>query len=157
MLLLTLPGPVFVYQGDELGMIDGPRDARWDRAGRDVARHPMQWEPITHAGFTTGTPWLPAIDPIHRNVRDQLTDPRSLLSLYRGLLRVRPHLRGAFELEEANDVWFCFRRGCHTIRLNFSDAAQPMPSEGAVVIASHPRDDGLIPPRGGVVIQTGVA
>ena len=44
-LQLTLPGPVFIYQGDEIGMIDGPSSSRWDRTGRDVARHPMQWDP----------------------------------------------------------------------------------------------------------------
>jgi alpha-glucosidase len=131
MLLLTLPGPVFVYQGDEIGMIDGAGDSRWDRAGRDVARHPMQWEPGGRAGFTTGTPWLPATDPQQRNVRDQLSDPTSLLSLYRSLLRFRPQLRGAFELEEANETSLAFRRGSHTIRLNFSDEAQPIPQQGA--------------------------
>ena len=44
-LLLTLPGAAFVYQGDEIGMADGPGGSPpVDRFGRDPQRHPMQWE-----------------------------------------------------------------------------------------------------------------
>ncbi len=44
-LLLTLPGAAFIYQGDEIGMTDGPgTDPPVDRLGRDGFRHPMQWE-----------------------------------------------------------------------------------------------------------------
>ncbi len=44
-LLLTLPGCSFVYQGDELGLPNGPgADPPYDRAGRDRLRHPMQWD-----------------------------------------------------------------------------------------------------------------
>src|SRR5207244_2861981 len=53
LLLLTLPGMAFVYQGDELGMADGP-DGGHDRAGRDRHRHPMPWDESQNAGFTTG-------------------------------------------------------------------------------------------------------
>ena len=56
-LLLTLPGPVFLYQGDEIGMVDGDgADPPFDRAGRDPHRHPMQWEPEPLGGFTTASP-----------------------------------------------------------------------------------------------------
>ena len=45
LLLLTLPGPAFLYQGDEIGQGEGPRgERRYDRAGRDRFRHPMQWD-----------------------------------------------------------------------------------------------------------------
>ena len=45
LLLLTLPGAAFVYQGDEIGMVDGPgAEPPVDRAGRDPHRHPMQWD-----------------------------------------------------------------------------------------------------------------
>ena len=41
LLLLTLPGPAFIYQGDEIGMVDGPgADPPVDRAGRDAAPPP---------------------------------------------------------------------------------------------------------------------
>ncbi len=89
-LICSLPGLVFIYQGDEIGMRDGPgHDPPYDRAGRDPHRHPMQWDATAHGGFTTGTPWLPLVDPVARNVAAQRDDPGSLLSLYRELLTRR--------------------------------------------------------------------
>jgi alpha-glucosidase len=87
-LLLTLPGTAFIYQGEEIGMVDGPgASPPIDRAGRDGARHPMQWD--AKGGFTTGTPWLPMVDPAQRNVADQRDDPDSLLNHYRALIAHR--------------------------------------------------------------------
>ena len=44
-LLLTLRGTAFVYQGEEIGMIDGPGGRPpLDRFGRDACRQPMQWD-----------------------------------------------------------------------------------------------------------------
>jgi alpha-glucosidase len=89
-LICSLPGLIFVYQGDEIGMRDGPgADPPYDRAGRDPHRHPMQWDATPTGGFTTGTPWLSPVDPIERNVAAQRDDPGSLLSLYRDLLARR--------------------------------------------------------------------
>src|SRR3954447_9635560 len=52
LMLLTLPGPAFLYQGDEIGLADGPGGERkWDRAGRDRFRHPMQWDGSPSGGF----------------------------------------------------------------------------------------------------------
>jgi len=47
----------------------------------------MQWD--AGGGFTTGTPWLPMVDPQVRNVADQRDDPRSLLNHYRELIARR--------------------------------------------------------------------
>jgi alpha-glucosidase len=101
MLLLTLRGTPVVYQGDEIGLADVPippdlvQDP-WERnvpglgLGRDGARTPMQWDASPHAGFTTGTPWLPvAADYRRMNVSAERDDPRSTLSLYRRLLALR--------------------------------------------------------------------
>jgi alpha-glucosidase len=89
-LLLKLPGTAFVYQGDEIGMLDGPgADPPFDRAGRDAYRHPMQWDASPNGGFTTGTPWLPPIDPQERNVEAQRGDRDSLLEHYRRLISER--------------------------------------------------------------------
>lgn len=93
-LVCSLPGIVFIYQGDEIGMRDGPgHQPPYDRAGRDAHRHPMQWDATPNGGFTTGTPWLPLVDPAERNVADQRDDPDSLLALYRDLLAWRRQVR----------------------------------------------------------------
>ena len=64
LLLLTLPGPVFIYQGDELGMANSaPSAPDQDRHGRDNLRMPMRWDESAHAGFTRGTPWLTTDEP----------------------------------------------------------------------------------------------
>jgi alpha-glucosidase len=89
-LLLSLPGPVFIYQGDEIGMVDGVgADPPYDRAGRDPSRHPMQWEPEPLGGFTTGKPWLGLTDPERRSVSAQRGAEGSLLELYRQLIAAR--------------------------------------------------------------------
>jgi alpha-glucosidase len=92
-MLLTLRGVAVLYAGEEIGMVDADRsllpDPPFDRAGRDGARTPMQWDATPAGGFTTGTPWLPAVDPATRNVADQAADPASVLSLYRRLIALR--------------------------------------------------------------------
>jgi glycosidase len=57
-MLLTLRGTPFLFQGEELGLTDGavPREALVDVDGRDPERVPMPWEPGPAAGFTTGRP-----------------------------------------------------------------------------------------------------
>jgi oligo-1,6-glucosidase len=85
-LLMTLRGTPFVYEGQEIGMVNGdfkdlsevedieshniyamakglgiPKKIRWkmiQRTSRDNARTPMQWSAEQGAGFTTGKPWL---------------------------------------------------------------------------------------------------
>ncbi len=65
MMLLTLPGPAFLYQGDEILQGDGPpgESTRFDRAGRDRFRHPMQWDGSPSGGFSTGEAVAPAGRP----------------------------------------------------------------------------------------------
>ncbi len=101
MLLLTLRGTPTMYYGDEIGMqdVDIPPERVQDPwaknepekdVGRDPARTPMQWNADEHAGFTSGTPWLPVADDYERvNVAAQRDDEQSLLSLYRRLIALR--------------------------------------------------------------------
>jgi len=92
MMVLTLRGTPFLYQGEELGMADGeiPPDRVIDIDGRDPERTPVQWDGTPSAGFTTGDPWLPVPESARQvNVAVQREDPRSMLSLYRRLLWYR--------------------------------------------------------------------
>jgi oligo-1,6-glucosidase len=111
-------GTPYVYQGEELGMTNAPlstiddfRDiesrnhyaeavaggaepgavlASMRPMSRDNARTPMQWDGSEHAGFTTGTPWIP-VNPNHVeiNAAAALADPDSVLHHYRRLIELR--------------------------------------------------------------------
>jgi Glycosidases len=124
-LLLTLPGTAFVYQGDELGLANGPgHEPPFDRAGRDRLRHPMQWQ--ADGGFTSGTPWLPLVDPKARNVADEQADPGSLLNLYRSLIEVRRGIGPGFRPLDAHPGVVAFERDGHTVAVNTPPSrAQP--------------------------------
>ena len=101
MLLLTLRGTPFLFAGDELGMeqvpippdrIQEPFEKLIGGYGlnRDPQRAPMRWDGTPAAGFTTGEPWLPVGEDVaERNVARFQADERSLLWLYRRLIRLR--------------------------------------------------------------------
>jgi alpha-glucosidase len=101
MLLLTLRGTPTLYYGDELGMHDvsiPPELVQdpWEKnvpglgLGRDPERTPMPWDNSLHAGFTTGTPWLPVVPDYQTvSVAAQRGDPTSMLALYRRLIAHR--------------------------------------------------------------------
>jgi alpha-glucosidase len=97
-LLLTLPGMVFIYNGDEIGMKNGniPPDMVQDPgakggSGRDPERTPMQWTAGNNAGFSTAEQtWLPVTDNYRTaNVEIEQGDPESFLSLYKALIKLR--------------------------------------------------------------------
>ncbi|HEX7023164.1 MAG TPA: alpha-amylase family glycosyl hydrolase, partial [Trueperaceae bacterium] len=102
-LLMTLPGTPIIYYGDEIGMGDNI----WlpDRYG---VRTPMQWNDQKNAGFSEADeiysrPIEGAVFGYQKvNVHNQESDPCSLLSWTRELIRVRkahPALgRGGFQL-----------------------------------------------------------
>jgi alpha-glucosidase len=151
LLLLTLPGAAFVYQGDEIGLPNGPgSDPPYDRAGRDPFRHPMQWDASPTGGFTTGVPWLPPIDPERRNVAAQRGDPASLLELYRRLLALRRELGGGFRLLPAEPGVLAFERDQHVIAINTTEEERTAPL-GELVLATH-AGRGL-PPHAGAIVR----
>jgi alpha-glucosidase len=154
MLLLTLPGPAFLYQGDEIGQAEGPPgETRFDRAGRDRHRHPMQWDGSPTGGFTSGEPWLPAVDPARRNVADQRDDPGSTLSLVRDLIALRRDLGDEFELLDATEGVLAFRRGSHTVAINTTAEPRPAPvaSELRLETAAGAVRDGVLAPHAGAI------
>ncbi|MDX6681759.1 MAG: alpha-glucosidase [Solirubrobacteraceae bacterium] len=142
LLALTLPGPVFVYQGDEIGMADGPgREPPVDRAGRDRHRHPMRWDDAApYGGFTDGEPWLPAIDVAGGAVAAQLADPGSVLALYRDLIALRGELGEGLEFVDATGGVLAYRRGAaHLVAVNLCDEPRPAPRAGELVRFTHGR------------------
>jgi len=100
MLLLTLRGTPTLYHGDEFGMLNGevPPDKIKDPPGlikgpehsRDGTRTPLQWDDGPYAGFSTVEPWLPIGETYKTiNVAAAEADPKSILHMYRALLRLR--------------------------------------------------------------------
>jgi alpha-glucosidase len=168
MLLATLRGTPFLYQGEELGLRDVPVAGQQvvDVDGRDPQRAPLPWAPPSDAGpgagFTTGTPWLPMTADAERlNAAGQGDDPRSVLTLYRRLLALR---RGNDDLEGGEIVFaephdpdvLAYRRGGrHGVALNFSAEARDVgwPAGARTLLSTHlDRDEGTPPPprlRGG--------
>jgi alpha-glucosidase len=138
-LLLAMPGAIYLYMGEELGLpevLDLPDEARQDpvffrtggaQIGRDGARVPMPW---THAaadafGFSPpGTPapaWMPPpADWGTYAIERQDADPDSVLALYRRLIAARrEHLgsAGAELLDEHHDL-VAIRRGDVVVACN---------------------------------------
>ncbi len=127
-MLLSLPGSVCLYQGEELGLLNGRVAATEIRdpyglafypafAGRDGARTPMPWKAAApNAGFSTGNrTWLP-VDPAHSElaVDRQQNDLHSTLAAYRAMIqyrRTRPSLTiGETELLDLPDPLVGWRR-----------------------------------------------
>jgi len=115
---IFLRGTPFVYQGQELGMLNNylPRLEDYrdimmknnyriarklgmpekkvfsmaQRGTRDNARTPVQWTAGENAGFTEGTPWF-GVNPNYTeiNAESELNDPNSILNFYRAALKLR--------------------------------------------------------------------
>jgi glycosidase len=167
LMLLTLRGTPFLYQGEEIGMrnVPVPQDRLQDplafrlhpNLSRDPSRTPLPWEPGPGAGFTRGEPWLPVgADAERRNVAAQRSDPGSLLHLYRELLALRkrtPALqRGAYLARRAPRNVFAFERSAGAQRavvaLNFGDApASVSLPRGRVAAGVHSRAGAALPER----------
>jgi len=127
LLLVTLRGNIFLYQGEELGLtqVEIPFDrlqdpeaiANWPLTlSRDGARTPMPWSAnAPHLGFSAVEPWLPT-GPDHAAlaVDAQEADPTSLLALTRRLLAFRNAsaalLTGDIRVIEASDTLLAFER-----------------------------------------------
>ena len=134
-LLLTLRGTPFLYQGEELGLTDAdvPTERRVDPGGRDGARAPLPWDRGPDHGWPTigdAVPWLPfPPEASTRNWSTERADPGSLLHLYRALLELRHRVRalaaGSFELLEVPEGVLGYERALDTDRcivlVNFTD------------------------------------
>ncbi|MGW9629502.1 glycoside hydrolase family 13 protein [Agromyces sp. NPDC055520] len=162
-LMLALPGSVYLFQGEELGLpevIDVPDDARQDptwfrtngeRYGRDGCRVPLPWESNAPSyGFgTTDASWLPQPAQWAELARDvQQGDPASTLSLYRDALALRRERDlGAGTLEWLPgypESVVAFRNGDLAVIANTGDAPVELP-EGDVLLTSEPLDGRTLP------------
>lgn len=189
--MYLLRGTPFLYQGEEIGMTNFPfrditqlRDveslellarsgekADWAwrgiRAkGRDNARTPMQWSAASHAGFTTGTPWI-GINPNYEtvNVENAMDDPNSILHYYRRLIALRS-TDAILKYGTYRQLWpkhpqiFAYMR-THEGRtvavicnLSSETAELPVPIQGEILLANC-NIKAVVPPYGSVVISVG--
>ena len=114
-------GTPFVYQGQEIGMINWRPESpemyedvqtrfqyehtnlkkspeqrlkRLWRSSRDSARTPVQWNDSENAGFTTGKPWFYVNQNYKEiNVAQQEQDPDSILNFYKKAIALRKELK----------------------------------------------------------------
>ncbi len=170
-LVAFLPGVLFLYQGDELGLTDGRvalDDAQDPVAvrngdpaqGRDGVRTPMPWDDGPAFGFTSGRPWLP--DGGRRpedTVTHQSSRTDSFLGRHRELLAVRRQWRDLDDVVEWDDDGLAFRRGPLHVWVNAGDRPLERTAPGDVVYAtsgSVRHADGLlrIPPDHAAVVRS---
>jgi alpha-glucosidase len=138
MLVLTLPGAAFMFQGDELGQPDGPgHDPPYDRAGRDGFRHPPAWDDTPGAGFSTGHAWLDPVVPADGPATVQARERGSMLGLYRDLIALRRELDGPVRFLDAPEGALAYARGDHVVAINLGAEPWRDPPAGEVLLATH--------------------
>ncbi|MEU6051124.1 glycoside hydrolase family 13 protein [Streptomyces xanthochromogenes] len=164
LLTLALPGPAFLFQGEELGLPeveDLPRAAVHDLAGkqpntpaqgRDGCRVPLPWSEDTPPfGFTTnGTAWLPQPSSWHGlTAQRQEADPASMLRLYRAALAWRschmPSLPTTLRWLDLGTNVLAFARGAFLCLVNFGAHPIPLPHETQVHLTSSPLEERRLP------------
>ena len=160
LMMLALPGAVFIYNGEELGLpnVELPdevlQDPVWFRSGgrergRDGCRVPMPWagdEPPFGFSDNPDT-WLPMPPPwAALTVERQLRDPSSTLNFFRRALDLRRGFTGT-ELQwvDAPMGALIFRVGELVCALNVDADPVALP-EGELLLASGPLADGRLPP-----------
>jgi alpha-glucosidase len=165
LLSLALPGTVYVYQGEELGLPEAEipperiQDPMYSRSGgidpgRDGCRVPLPWvADAPYAGFgSTREPWLPQPAFWGRYAADRQTaDPDSMLSLYRAALALRRAHPGFREAEltwldaPAGVLAFARSGGLRCV-VHLSPQPVALPAHTGVLLTSGPlTDGGLLP------------
>ncbi|GAA3225934.1 glycoside hydrolase family 13 protein [Actinocorallia longicatena] len=149
MLLLALPGSVYLYQGEELGLpevIELPDEVRQDPTfrrsgpadyGRDGCRVPLPWtpDPATAFGFSpTGRSWLPQPAGFASYTGDNPT-----LELHRKALALRRSIDGPLTwLSAGRDDVLVFSRGDLVNVTVFGDAPCPVPWTDVLLTSADP-------------------
>ena len=167
LLVAALPGALYIYQGDELGLdevTELPTDvirtpctsARRRRPRPRRLPRAAPWSGTdTPFGFSPrgegSRPWLP--QPAHwraLSVEAQEADLASMLWLYRDSLRIRRSEPGLVDrpmtwLPSAEGV-LAFARGDRFMSItNLTDAPVPLPAATSLLLASAPTTGGQLP------------
>jgi alpha-glucosidase len=167
LLTMALPGSLYVYQGEELGLPeveDIPSHLRQDPMharsggvdpGRDGCRVPLPWNGTQPPyGFSDDGVdlWLsqPA-DWAPLTVDAQQDDPHSMLTLYRRGLRLRREApwgaAGELQWLPSPDDVLAFARGPRFVSLtNFGPDPAPLPAGTEVLLSSTDLEGGAVPP-----------
>lgn len=164
LVMLALPGTVFIYNGSELGLpnVELPdealQDPVWERSGhtergRDGCRVPIPWEGTDPPyGFSSNAQtWLPMPHGwAEYTVERQLEHTDSMLSLYRRAIELRKSRK---EFTGTSLEWygsppgalaFRVKGGGLTCALNVSSDLVDLP-EGEVILTSGPLVNGKLP------------
>lgn len=162
MFLLALPGSMYLYQGEELGLHEVGDIADSDRqdptffrspgvdVGRDGCRVPLPWKKDEPGfGFGTKKPHLPQPAWFAEHaVEVEDADPNSTLNLYRHLLRLRKTLRTEEELSwettESDQVLQFLRPNGWRVVMNFGADPVALPA-GELLASSRALDAGRLP------------
>ncbi|MBX2817269.1 MAG: alpha-glucosidase [Saprospiraceae bacterium] len=194
MLILTMRGTPCIYFGSEIGMtnvsfdsIEDYRDVETrnfyrifrekglseqeflrlvEQQGRDNVRTPMQWDNSTHAGFTTGTPWI-QVNPryTHINVAQDHKASDSIFHFYQEMIAWRKAhsvlVYGSFtEVVTDHEHLFIYDRKSvdehYRIVLNLGSeqVSRPELSGFALVFGTHEEQDpDLVGPWEGSIYQ----
>ncbi len=167
LLAMALPGSMYIYQGEELGLpevenipSDRRQDPMWLRSGgvdpgRDGCRVPLPWSgskpPYGFSPNDAGRLWLDQPDdwaPL--SVEAQEHDPASMLSLYRAGLRIRREAPWGADAElrwlDVGDDVLAFARGERFLCIvNFGPQPVELPAGADVLLASADLDGGALP------------
>ena len=162
MILHALPGGLYIYQGEELGLPDAdvPSEFRQDPVffrsngsdnGRDGCRVPLPWlSAAENYGFSTGSPWLPQPKAWADYAVDvESADPNSFLNFYKKSLALRkshPALGGEDSIQwiESPESVLHFQRslglqiianlGAETYSLNFTSEVEILHSSQVEIV-----------------------
>ena len=162
LLMLALPGSVYLYQGEELGLWevedladDVIQDPVWTSSGhtirgRDGCRVPLPWSGTEPPfGFSDGRPWLPQPGEWRgHTVAAESAAADSMLAFYRAALALRrTALRSAapgLRWVDAPAGVLAFDRGAD-LRCVVNLSGAPHRVDGEVLLASGPIPDGSLP------------
>ncbi len=167
LLTFALPGSVYVYQGDELGLpeawelpVEVLQDPIWHDSGhtvkgRDGCRVPIPWEATGPSlGFGADGAWLPQPPEFARlAAATQEADSDSMLHLYRTALAMRAMRRASTVDADGEINWIDVGAGGLAFEradglrcaVNMGDDPMVLP-DGDVLLASGPIVGSRLPP-----------